>query len=121
MDEITYSTTTTWEGIRNFVSIGKTYRLRFPDGGMRTLYEMPAAIRAMAVARCNGRPVGMAVLTWYKDPNWGNTFNVYVAPSYRRRGIGTGLIRAMRKRMGRGFSITKWNKQAKNFYDAVGY
>ena len=114
-------TTTQPDRIHALCAEGEANRLRYPDGGMREIFKVPESARAAAIARTDsGKPVAIAVVTWYKNPEWGNTFNVYVRGKHRRRGIGRALYRRLESRLGHGFSVARWNDTSHAFYESLG-
>jgi ribosomal protein S18 acetylase RimI-like enzyme len=90
---------------------------------------------ALLVAEADSRLVGVATVQLRTAPNfpvfiaqtWGVLDNIAVAQAYRRRGVGSALIRdAERWVRGRGASwlelgVYEFNDEARAFYQSLGY
>ena len=62
-------------------------KLYVPGWIMQTWYEDPGYIRAITVAYRYNEPIGACVITKDRD------IGTYVAKNYRRRGIGTIIVK----------------------------
>jgi ribosomal protein S18 acetylase RimI-like enzyme len=80
---------------------------------------------ALLIADVDGSPVGTVIVGW--DGWRANLYRLAVVPSWRRRGIGTALVRAGEERL-RGLGarraaavVVSEHDHAASFWQTVGY
>ncbi len=90
--------TTTYPGkIRKLSGELLQNRMHMRDGALSGWYTEPSLFHAIAIAYAGRRPIAVAVLL--KQRRLTSSVAIYVRWKYRRRGIGTELIKRLRKRL----------------------
>lgn len=111
--------------IARWCNLGLQHRVHFRngEGWMEDWYRDPEKIKCMAISIVDGVPVGIAVVLKrairpFPDVAPTNV-GVYTKANYRRRGIGSSLVKRCERLLGYPVRGDKWNQQAAAFYRSL--
>lgn len=100
---ITYKTFISEKTVKDAIKSGRYKHLNESWGVMhkwwaeKTYYGYPLEIRAIAIAYSNRQPIGGCIMLKDGHVDFGCNIAVYVNPNYRTRGIGTKLLRLLKR------------------------
>jgi len=104
---------------------GLSYRPRGRDRREHIAHELAGECSIFLVAEDDGRIIGSVLGTHDGRKGWINRLAVH--PDYRRRGIGTQLVREVERRLdAMGIDIVTcliedWNTSSQEFFTVLGY
>lgn len=119
--DVLYKTTSQRTLIKRYAKKAFENRVCFTDGLMIVAYNKPEEIKQISIAVVDGVVIGCALLCNPLDLarySYGSDvlLNTYVKPSYRQHGIGTQLVKNIKRYSRTTFNAISHTPAGKNLY-----
>lgn len=111
---------TTDSKLEQFCDIIHTHQLSASDGIMQTWCRTPQYVKIAALAYNSNTPIAAALLMKQRHGLGNILFGVYVKTKFRRKKIGSRIVKAVYRRNKNRFLVFKDRLDAKGFYDSLG-